>query len=212
MTGIIYKITNTVNGKVYIGKTLETMEKRWKEHQKDSARFIDRPLYRAMNKYGIEKFTIEIVEEPEVKTLSQRECYWIEYYNSYHFGYNATLGGDGKVLYDYQQIVNKYLEGALVKEIAKEFECSVDTVSKALSLAGVDSNTNSHKRSCKPVLMCENTGAVIKEFASRAEAAAWLIEQGIAKTNDKDNVTAAIGRVVNGQRKSAYKKLWREAE
>ena len=32
MTGIIYKITNTINGKVYIGKTLETMEKRWKEH------------------------------------------------------------------------------------------------------------------------------------------------------------------------------------
>ena len=212
MTGIIYKVTNTINGKVYIGKTLETMEKRWKEHQKDSMRFTDRPLYRAMNKYGIKNFIIEIVEEPEVEILSQRECYWIEYYNSYHFGYNATLGGDGKVLYDYQQIVNKYLEGALVKEIAKEFECSVDTVSKALGLAGLDSNTNSYKRSCKPVLMCEDNGTVIKEFSSRAEAATWLIEQGIAKTNDKDNVTAAIGRVVNGQRKSAYKKLWREAE
>ena len=60
--------------------------------------------------------------------------------------------------------------------------------------------------------MCEDNGTVIKEFSSRAEAATWLIEQGIAKTNDKDNVTAAIGRVVNGQRKSAYKKLWREAE
>ena len=212
MTGIIYKITNTINGKVYIGKTLETMEKRWKEHQKDSMRFTDRPLYRAMNKYGIKNFIIEVVEEPEIEMLSQRECYWIEYYNSYHFGYNATLGGDGKVLYDYQQIVNKYLEGALVKEIAKEFECSVDTVSKALGLAGLDSNTNSHKRSCKPVLMCEDNGTVVKEFSSRAEAATWLIEQGIAKTNDKDNVTAAIGRVVNGQRKSAYKKLWREAE
>lgn len=212
MTGIIYKITNTINGKVYIGKTLETMEKRWKEHQKDSMRFTDRPLYRAMNKYGIKNFIIEVVEEPEIEMLSQRECYWIEYYNSYHFGYNATLGGDGKVLYDYQQIVNKYLEGALVKEIAKEFECSVDTVSKALGLAGLDSNTNSHKRSCKPVLMCEDNGTVIKEFSSRTEAATWLIEQGIAKTNDKDNVTAAIGRVVNGQRKSAYKKLWREAE
>lgn len=212
MTGIIYKITNTINGKVYIGKTLETMEKRWKEHQKDSVRFTDRPLYRAMNKYGIKNFIIEVVEEPEVELLSQRECYWIEYYNSYHFGYNATLGGDGKVLYDYQQIVNKYLEGALVKEIAKEFECSVDTVSKALGLAGLDSNTNSHKRNCKPVLMCEDNGTVVKEFSSRAEAATWLIEQGIAKTNDKDNVTAAIGRVVNGQRKSAYKKLWREAE
>lgn len=212
MTGIIYKITNTINGKVYIGKTLETMEKRWKEHQKDSLRFTDRPLYRAMNKYGIEKFIIEVVEEPEVELLSQRECYWIEHYNSYHFGYNATLGGDGKVLYDYQQIVNKYLEGALVKEIAEEFECSVDTVSKALSLANIDSNANSRKKASKPVFMCETNGTIIKEFQSRAEAAIWLIEQGIAKTNDKDNVIAAIGRVVNGQRKSAYKKIWQEVK
>ena len=210
MTGIIYKITNTVNGKVYIGKTLESIEKRWKEHQKDSLRFTDRPLYRAMNKYGIEKFVIETIEEPEVELLSQRECYWIEYYNSYHFGYNATLGGDGKVLYDYQQIVNKYLEGALVKEIAKEFECSTETVSKALNLANIDSNVNSYKRSLKSVFMCESDGTIIKEFQSRAEAATWLIEQKIAKTDDKDNVVAAIGRVVNGQRKSAYKKLWVE--
>ena len=212
MTGIIYKITNTINGKIYIGKTLETMEKRWKEHQRDSMRFTDRPLYKAMNKYGIKNFTIEVIEEPEIEILSQRECYWIEHYDSYHFGYNATLGGDGKVLYDYQQIVNKYREGALVKEIAKEFECSVDTVSKALRLAGLDPSTNSHKKSGKPVLMCEDNGIVIKEFSSRAEAATWLIEQGIAKTNDKNNVVAAIGRVVNGKRKSAYKKLWREAE
>ena len=104
MTGIIYKITNIVNNKVYIGKTLETMEKRWKEHQKDSSRFTDRPLYRAMNKYGLENFTIEIIDEPNIDLLSERESYWIEYYKSYHHGYNATLGGDGRVLYDYQQI------------------------------------------------------------------------------------------------------------
>lgn len=212
MTGIIYKITNIVNNKVYIGKTLETMEKRWKEHQKDSSRFTDRPLYRAMNKYGLENFTIEIIDEPNIDLLSERESYWIKYYKSYHHGYNATLGGDGRVLYDYQQIVNKYIEGALVKEVAEEFECSVDTVSKVLSLAGLDSNKNSYKRKCKPLLMCDNSGNVIQKFDSRAEAASWLIDNGIAKTNDKDNVVAAIGRVINGQRKTAYKRLWREAE
>ena len=101
MTGIIYKITNLINNKVYIGKTLETLETRWKQHKKDSTRFLNRPLYRAMNKYGIENFIIEIIETPMLEVLSERECYWIEYYNSFHFGYNATKGGDGKILYDY---------------------------------------------------------------------------------------------------------------
>lgn len=49
--GFIYKITNDVNGKVYIGKTLNTVESRWKEHchDKDRRNMENRPLYRAMN-------------------------------------------------------------------------------------------------------------------------------------------------------------------
>lgn len=209
MTGIIYKITNNINNKVYIGKTLETLEKRWKQHQKDYLRFSDRPLYRAINKYGIENFTIEIIEQPSIEILSERECYWIEYYNSFHFGYNATLGGDGKILYDYQKIVNKYLEGSLVKEIAEEFECSLGTVSKALNLANLNSITNLQKKFSKAVIMCDKSEKVLKQFQSLTEAAEWIIDQKIAKTENKKNVIATIGRAVNGQRKTAYKMLWK---
>ena len=48
----IYKITNLINGKIYIGKTLDTIEKRWKDHKSDSVRprCEKRPLYSAMNK------------------------------------------------------------------------------------------------------------------------------------------------------------------
>ena len=212
MTGIIYKITNNINGKVYIGKTLETLETRWNQHQKDSKRFPNRPLYRAINKYGIENFIIEIIEKPEIDILSERESYWIKYYNSYRSGYNATLGGDGRVLYDYQQIVNKYLEGFLLKEIAEEFECSIDTVSKVLNLAKVDSTINQRKKKSKAVYMCDNNNEIIQKFGSFREAAEWLINNNIAKTNDRDNVVAAIGRVVNGHRKTAYKKIWRLAD
>ena len=54
MNGFIYKITNTINNKVYIGKTLSSIEKRFTEHKEDSRRPQEqiRPLYRAMNKYG----------------------------------------------------------------------------------------------------------------------------------------------------------------
>ena len=84
----IYKITNLINGKIYIGKTLDTIEKRWKDHKKDSIRprCEKRPLYSAMNKYGIENFAIEEVEECSEKELSEREKYWIEFYHSFHDG------------------------------------------------------------------------------------------------------------------------------
>ena len=61
MTGYIYKITNLINQKAYIGKTTSTIEKRWKEHCQDYKRrqYEKRPLYDAMNKYGIENFSIE---------------------------------------------------------------------------------------------------------------------------------------------------------
>ena len=61
MKGYIYLIENKINGKKYIGKTYSSIEKRWKEHIKDRTRF-DRPLYRAMNKYGIENFSIQELE------------------------------------------------------------------------------------------------------------------------------------------------------
>lgn len=63
----IYKITNLINGKMYIGKTSSSIEKRWREHISDSQkeRCEKRPLYDAFNKYGIKNFQIEEVEEVE---------------------------------------------------------------------------------------------------------------------------------------------------
>lgn len=95
--GFIYKITNNLNKKCYIGQTHFTVEKRWKEHQQDSHKeFLQkRPLYNAIKKYGIENFSIETIEEVANNLLNEREEYWIKYYNSYgNTGYNATLGGD----------------------------------------------------------------------------------------------------------------------
>ena len=77
MNGFIYKITNEVNNKVYIGKTLFSIDKRFKQHKEDSQKENEeiRPLYRAMKKYGIEKFHIEKIEECPLELLSEREKY-----------------------------------------------------------------------------------------------------------------------------------------
>ena len=210
MNGFIYKITNDVNDKVYIGKTLSSIEKRFQEHKKDSSRpyMENRPLYRAMNKYGCDHFQIELVEESSIETLSQREEYWIDFYNSYENGYNATKGGDGKQLYNYEAIVEGFLSGKLMNELAVEFECCVDTISAALHLANIDSRLNADKKASKGIVAKTMSGETIQEFASRKDAVKWLQDNNFTKSDNRDNIIATIGRVANGQRKSAYGMKW----
>ena len=102
--GYIYKITNLINGKEYVGQTGLSIEERFKEHIKASQRGVDRPLYRAFRKYGIDNFIIEELEECSLNELSEKETFWIQNENSYNNGYNATLGGEGSRLFDYNQV------------------------------------------------------------------------------------------------------------
>lgn len=121
MKSIIYKITNDINNKVYVGKTTLSIEERFKEHCSDSKKESKekRPLYSAMRKYGQEHFKIELIEECETIVSSEREQYWIGYYKGYEEGYNATRGGDGIILYDYSKIEKLLKEGKSVKEISE---------------------------------------------------------------------------------------------
>ena len=211
MKGYIYKIWNDINDKLYIGKTLSTIEERFKEHcyDKTSRKCEKRPLYNAMNKYGEKHFHIELIEECDIDLLSQRECYWIEFYDTYHNGYNATKGGDGRQLYDYNLIVELYQSGLLIKEIAQQIGCDEFVVRNALKLAGLDTSANMTTKRSSPIAAYNLDGVFIQQFDSQSDAARWLIEQGIAKTDSIKHVGYAIGRVANGERKTAYKMLWK---
>ena len=95
---IIYKITNTVNGKIYIGCTTRTIEVRLNAHfrQRFSAT-RHTSLGRSICKYGIKAFIIEKIEDClDEKNMFEREVYWINYYRSTDnkIGYNLTKGGD----------------------------------------------------------------------------------------------------------------------
>ena len=90
----IYKITNQMNGKFYIGKTKrKSIARRWFEHQYN-ARKIDyrHPLYDSIKRYGPEKFEIEVIEECEEDVLSEKEALWIKKLSPQ---YNLTEGGEG---------------------------------------------------------------------------------------------------------------------
>ena len=98
--GEIYKVTNNVSGKIYIGKTKRKTRDRWLEHVRDAKNYPLKniPLHKAIIKYGAENFQIETIETnvPE-EELNYKEKYYIKKFNSTNssIGYNATIGGDG---------------------------------------------------------------------------------------------------------------------
>ena len=94
--GYIYKITNKVNNKVYIGQTIRTIEERYQRHLSEAKRHTNRPLYDSMNHYGYENFCVEQVVEASNDELNELETFYIAYYDSTNptKGYNLTLGGD----------------------------------------------------------------------------------------------------------------------
>lgn len=94
----IYKITNKLNNKAYIGLSID-IENRWKAHTDFAFKECDTPyhknrLYNALRKYGVDGFTFKVIEECEFHELKEREIYWIAYYDTFNNGYNLTLGGD----------------------------------------------------------------------------------------------------------------------
>jgi group I intron endonuclease len=92
MSSSIYRITNKVNGKFYIGKTTKPVEQRFKTHIYNSKK-QNTHLYHAMRKYGIDQFVIEQLElVANHDLLNEKERYWIAQLSPQ---YNMTIGGDG---------------------------------------------------------------------------------------------------------------------
>lgn len=136
----IYLITNQVNKKVYIGQS-QNIELRWKAHRNrpfnPNSIDYEKPLYRAIRKYGLDNFTFQILEECEIKELNNREMYWIEIYHSTdkEKGYNLTKGGESGTpikLSEAQrdQIIEcLQLSNETQEQIAKKFQVSQRLVS-----------------------------------------------------------------------------------
>lgn len=95
----IYKITNQVNGKIYIGQSTN-IKRRWREEKhnafSESSNEYDCYRSKAFRKYGLENFTFEVIEECVTEKLNERERYWADYYDSYTpKGYNVAICGGG---------------------------------------------------------------------------------------------------------------------
>ena len=92
MTKDIYKITNLINNKIYIGQSVNTKH-RWEQHVSASKHNPKMIIDKAIKKYGEENFIVELIEKTE--QYDEREQYWISHYNStdHNIGYNICTGG-----------------------------------------------------------------------------------------------------------------------
>jgi group I intron endonuclease len=133
--GVIYKTTNLINNKIYIGKRIFSREKFFKNKYYGSGKL----LKESIKKYGIENFSREVLEEVDNDFLDEREIYWIEKYNANNkeIGYNLTKGGNSK----YGRKI-----GTMSDETKKKISSSV---SRYLSENGHPFQNKNHKEEAK---------------------------------------------------------------
>ena len=146
MKGSIYIIRNTINDKVYVGQTTQTINIRFTNHKMASRTGEDTKFYRAMRKHGEENFYPELLERVEVEDLNDRERYWIKYYDSYYNGYNSTLGGDQPYRINYDKVIELWNNGMGVTEIARTMGHDDGAISHILKNMGGITNEKIHER------------------------------------------------------------------
>lgn len=202
--GFIYKITNDINDKVYIGQTSLTVEHRFKEHL-IKAHGLERqnlPLYNAMRKYGVEHFQVETIEETD--NLNEREKYWIAQYNSYENGYNATIGGEGCPKLDYDFIVDLYKKCNNASEVARQIGSDRHVISRIVKSYGLEVKPTAEiarDNRSKEIEQYDKDNNLLNIYPSAAEAARQL-----------NKTPAHIIKCANKKRKTAYGYIWKWRE
>lgn len=212
----IYKIENLINHKVYIGQSIE-IEKRWQKHLNAKDNFA---IHKALQKYGKENFSFQIIEECDLLDLDNKEQYWMNYYNSLiPNGYNMIQGGsNGAGFAKGKKVLQYTLDGIFVKEYNSANQASNQTgvchsdICKCCrgdtpragkyqwKYSGDDKEIKPIKiRTDFSVLQInKNTGEIIKEFPSLKEASE---QTHIAKS--------IICKVCNGKGKTAGGFKWK---
>lgn len=216
MTCGIYKIENIINKKIYIGQSIE-IEKRWKKHLSTKDNFL---IHKAIQKYGKNNFNFSILEECDINSLDERECYWINYYNSIvPNGYNMISGGsNGAGLAKGIKVVQYSLQGEYIQEYDSALQASNLTGIDHWSICACCRKEYKHsggfqwryifdKEEVKPLSIRTNftvqqidkeTNEIIAEFSSLAEATKLT---GVA--------SSTICNVCNGKGKTAGGFKWK---
>lgn len=194
MRGFIYKITNKLNGKIYIGQTIQNVKERFYQHcaTKCDEAVLKMSIHKAILKYGKENFTLEILEEIDSIFLNEREKYWIQYFDSYNKGYNETIGGqDGNKLFKdlpSEEIITLYKQGNSLRTIGLQFKVDKQTIKNLLIRHNITLNTT---RTYK--LNQNSRIEILKDFNSGISRKDLIIKWKISKSY--------LSQLINGYRR-----------
>lgn len=222
-TGIIYKLTNKVNGKSYVGQTLHEKQrlnthKRAGKNKKLTYRAL--VVDYAIAKYGFENFEYTVLERdiPQNK-LNEREIYWINYFDTLNTGYNLTKGGQNSSQLSKKKVTMYDFEGNYIRtfdSIQDAAELTNNSKSKICNCckykrraaggyqwryADDKSNVLPYKRTntlTKAVEQYSLDGNYLATYKSMAEAARLL----------NKSVTGISG-CVRERQKTAYGYIWK---
>ena len=211
--GYIYKITNMINGKQYVGQTRNTIQERMRKHFDKAKNQNDLTgIDAAIKKYGKENFAVEELCSCLNEDLDVQERYYIAKYNTFEGeGYNLTPGGNsGSFLnLDENMVICKYKELSSIKETALYFGCCEKTISNILHANNVEIKLKPNENSLanlklgigkrvKRVYLVE----LNKEFSSETACADWLIEEGYSKASSVKMALKSLSRALSGERKT----------
>jgi group I intron endonuclease len=112
--GKIYKIINSETNGLYVGCTINTLKQRFEEHCYRCLKTnINTKLCNSIRKYGVEKFTIELIEECSLDVIYTREVELIKEHNSFESGLNSTVGGEGCLGYKHSPEIRLKISNAV---------------------------------------------------------------------------------------------------
>lgn len=204
---VIYKITNKLNGKVYIGQTQRPLESRIREHKQSADLGQGYYIHSAIRKYGWENFEVEtIAQTNDIEILNELEQFFIHRYNSDVDGYNLAPGGysncmDSERVKDHHDSVMRSPEvrakisASMKARIARdgvsdEHKKHVSEGLKKFYADGKRPNykepkhlTTEHYKALndaknKSVYCINENGEVVAEFDRVKDAAIWWFDQG----------------------------------
>jgi group I intron endonuclease len=203
---IVYKITNTINGKMYFGITRTSIKKRWTQHKCNAIR---KPyyLYRSIIKYGIEFFTISVVKfcsnEKEMYDLEKR-CISQHKTNNRKYGYNHSTGGEissiGRTLsVETKSKISNYQKSRKRKPHSEETIKKMREKAKGRKVCRKAIENSAKKRKGKKA---HNTKKVILNDN--------FIYNSITEASDATGVSVtSISNNINGLSKTTKKGVWK---
>lgn len=215
----IYCLTNTVNNKGYVGKTTKSLRVRFNEHIEESRkeRSKHRLLYSAIRTLGADKFKIVLLEECDDSIASEREKYYIDFLDTFHNGYNETLGGDGKPTINHSKALETYFGYCNVGVAAERLGIDEKTMRKILQESNV--KYVSFHQQANPVICidCDSRKEYIMESITGASKRIYNSKFGKTKfeynkseMNQLSGMSSHIRRAMRTQG-IAYGFMWRQS-